>query len=515
AVTITRSNGSDGAVSVTLTPSNGTATAPEDYDHTSIVVNFADEETEKNVNIPIVDDSETEGNETINLALSNPTGGATIGTQDTAVLTIVDNEVILGTEAGEILTGDEQDNYINGFGGDDTLNGSGGDDNLFGGSGNNIYDGDDGNDTVSYANNQTSGVIANLETGNVSRKFETWSEDFKILPLGDSNTSGYSKSSPGGYRINLWRSLDGAGYNLDFVGTAYNGPSDIDRDHEGRGAFTINHLIDNTVTQFQGYNTPSVATYTTIEDTLGTYDPDMVLLMAGTNDIREGDDVDTAIADLEELVDRIVIAAPDTHVLVGSILPNTANATREAKTIEFSSRVESEIVQPQVNAGNYVSFVDIFNAPLIPSDFTSDGTHLTSGGYDKLAEVWEDAIINTVVAEDTLIDVENLIGSDGNDELTGNNVANELTGGAGNDTITGGGGDDLFIYSEGDGTDLITDFELSNDLFGLSGGLTFSKLTIEDAGANTEVKVTLTDEVLAVLPGVVANDITSAHFITV
>lgn len=69
-----------------MTPSNVTATAPDDYQNNAITVDFADGETEKTVNIPIVDDTETEGDETINLALSNPTGGATIGTQDTAVL---------------------------------------------------------------------------------------------------------------------------------------------------------------------------------------------------------------------------------------------------------------------------------------------------------------------------------------------------------------------------------------------------------------------------------------------
>ncbi len=516
AVTVTRSDGSDGEVSVTLISSNGTATAPDDYDHTSIVVNFADGETEKTVNIPIVDDTDTETDETINLALSNPTGGAIIGTQHTAVLTIIDNEnptAIDGTEAGEILTGDKQNNYINGFGGDDTLNGAGGDDSLFGGSGNNIYNGNSGNDTVSYANNQTSGVIANLNTGNVSRKFETWSEDFKILPLGDSNTRGFpSGSSIGGYRNELWRSLNGAGYNLDFVGTASSGASDIDKNHEGRGAFTINHLIDNTVTQFQGFNSPSVAKYTTIENTLGTYNPNMVLVLAGTNDILQGDDADTAIADLEELVERMVTAAPDTHVLVASVIPNTSNSTRKAITSEFSGRIESEIVQPKANAGQNVSFVDIFNSPLISSDFTSDGIHLKSSGYDKLAEVWEDAILNTVVAEDTLINVENLIGSDGNDELTGNNGANELTGGAGDDTLTGGAGDDLFVYSKGDGTDVVTDFGFGNDLFGLSGGLTFNELTIQNAGANTIIRVTSTNEVLAVVEGAIANDITSADF---
>ncbi|BAZ10924.1 hypothetical protein NIES4071_27480 [Calothrix sp. NIES-4071] len=92
AVTITRAGGSDGEVSATLTPSNGTATAPTDYNSNPITVTFADGETSKIVTIPIVDDTLFESNETINLALSNPTNGATIGTQNTATLTIFNND---------------------------------------------------------------------------------------------------------------------------------------------------------------------------------------------------------------------------------------------------------------------------------------------------------------------------------------------------------------------------------------------------------------------------------------
>ncbi|MFM8007128.1 MAG: hypothetical protein ACKO86_19800, partial [Dolichospermum sp.] len=47
--------------------------------------------TSKTVTIPIVNDSQFETDETINLSLSNPQGGATLGTQTTAVLTILES----------------------------------------------------------------------------------------------------------------------------------------------------------------------------------------------------------------------------------------------------------------------------------------------------------------------------------------------------------------------------------------------------------------------------------------
>jgi uncharacterized protein YkwD len=93
-ITVTRSGGSDGAVSANYSTFNGTATAGLDYVPASGIINFADGETRKTVTISIRDDNVVEGNETVNLRLSNPRGGADLGTQNTANLTIVDAEPI-------------------------------------------------------------------------------------------------------------------------------------------------------------------------------------------------------------------------------------------------------------------------------------------------------------------------------------------------------------------------------------------------------------------------------------
>jgi glucose/arabinose dehydrogenase len=92
-ITVTRTNGSTGAVSVNYATSNGTATAGSDYTSASGTLNFANGETTKTFSIAILNDTLIEGNETINLTLSNPTGGATLGSPNTAVLTIQDDDV--------------------------------------------------------------------------------------------------------------------------------------------------------------------------------------------------------------------------------------------------------------------------------------------------------------------------------------------------------------------------------------------------------------------------------------
>src|SRR5262249_40141509 len=92
-ITVTRTSGSDGAVTVNYATSNGTATAGSDYTTSGGTLTFAARETSKTFTIPILHDAVVEGSEAVNLVLSSPTGGATLGNQNTAVLSIVDDDV--------------------------------------------------------------------------------------------------------------------------------------------------------------------------------------------------------------------------------------------------------------------------------------------------------------------------------------------------------------------------------------------------------------------------------------
>jgi hypothetical protein len=95
-ITVTRVGGSSGAVSVTAaTVGGGTATAGADYTVTSVSLNWPDgDASSKTLVVPIIDDALVEPSETINLALSVPTGGAALGAQATAILTIIDNDAL-------------------------------------------------------------------------------------------------------------------------------------------------------------------------------------------------------------------------------------------------------------------------------------------------------------------------------------------------------------------------------------------------------------------------------------
>jgi uncharacterized delta-60 repeat protein len=91
--TFTRAAGIDGAVSVDYATVAGTATANVDYTSRSGTLTWANgDSTSKNVAVPIIDDAIDEPNETFAMTLSNPTGGATLGTASASML-IVDNDV--------------------------------------------------------------------------------------------------------------------------------------------------------------------------------------------------------------------------------------------------------------------------------------------------------------------------------------------------------------------------------------------------------------------------------------
>lgn len=91
-ITLTRTGGSSGAVSVLMIASNGTAVSGADYMPSSIVVNWADgDSAPKQVVIPLVNDGVIEVDETVNLTLTQPTGQSALGLA-AAVLTIGDDE---------------------------------------------------------------------------------------------------------------------------------------------------------------------------------------------------------------------------------------------------------------------------------------------------------------------------------------------------------------------------------------------------------------------------------------
>jgi Ca2+-binding RTX toxin-like protein len=129
--------------------------------------------------------------------------------------------------------------------------------------------------------------------------------------------------------------------------------------------------------------------------------------------------------------------------------------------------------------------------------------------------------------------IENAVAGDGNDQLTGNAEANEiygmrgndmiwgdagddiLAGGLGNDMLWGEAGNDLFLFSIGDGADVIGDFIAgvgTDDVIALYGfGYTdFGDLTLGDTGGNAVIDLGGDDQIT--LAGLSSTDLMADDF---
>jgi uncharacterized delta-60 repeat protein len=91
-ITVLRTGATNSSVSVNFSTSDGTAVAGQDYVSQIGTLNFAPGDTTKTFSITILDDATVEADETVNLLLSNPTGGAVLSSPSTATLTIVNDD---------------------------------------------------------------------------------------------------------------------------------------------------------------------------------------------------------------------------------------------------------------------------------------------------------------------------------------------------------------------------------------------------------------------------------------
>ncbi len=189
----------------------------------------------------------------------------------------------------------------------------------------------------------------------------------KVMPLGDSITDGIFV--PGAYRNKLWKNITSNGLTVDFVGSMTNGSSELgDKNHEGHSGWRIDEISNK------------------INSWMDTYKPDIVLLHIGTNDISQKYDLNNAPNRLSDLIDKICAKLPTGGKLyVATIIPISYADPRS-----YNSQL-SGIVQNKSSQGKPVYLVDMYSA-LTLSDLATDGVHPNANGYNKMGDVWFNAI---------------------------------------------------------------------------------------------------------------------------
>lgn len=91
-ITVSRSGDLTSAASIDYSTSNGSASDRTDYTPAVSTLFFAAGDSSGTFSVLITDDAYVDGNETVNIALSNPSAGTVLGNQNSAVLTILDND---------------------------------------------------------------------------------------------------------------------------------------------------------------------------------------------------------------------------------------------------------------------------------------------------------------------------------------------------------------------------------------------------------------------------------------
>ena len=93
-VTVVRTGGSAGTLTVDFATADGTAIAGQDYTATSGTLTFSGGETSKTFQIPITEDAPTEPNETFTVSLRNPSNFDSLGIPNTLSVTILDRTIL-------------------------------------------------------------------------------------------------------------------------------------------------------------------------------------------------------------------------------------------------------------------------------------------------------------------------------------------------------------------------------------------------------------------------------------
>ncbi len=230
-------------------------------------------------------------------------------------------------------------------------------------------------------------LIANLTImGSAGRAMDLGN----VMPLGDSITNGFGDPAGGGYRDPLFTNLTNAGHTFQFVGERSTLPTTLltnngQARHNGGPGYVIE----------KGLNGPSEAP-SGIRDNIASYlnsgNPDIILLMIGTNDMRLNYELATAPDRLSALLTDIATLQPNAHTIVANLIP-----IRDASEQPLFDRVAAYnaaipgVVAAQQSLGRKVSFLDMHSFLTAPDDLF-DRLHPNAIGYDKMAAAWEEAI---------------------------------------------------------------------------------------------------------------------------
>jgi lysophospholipase L1-like esterase len=204
------------------------------------------------------------------------------------------------------------------------------------------------------------------------RPWQPTRHPIRIVAVGDSLTVGFAPGEgvtpqTAGWRKRFVERLTAAGVDVEMVGPLANGELAENRHHAVSG-ITIYGLTEMLAAR-----------------PLAQPGPDLVLVMAGTNDAATPGGFRGAPARLGRLLDDLAVQAPSATILVSTLLPTQPTSIQDGIAALNAELPRVVAQRPQVR------LVDVGSR--VPVEHLPDGIHPDAWGYQQMGDGWADAAL--------------------------------------------------------------------------------------------------------------------------
>ncbi len=459
-MTITTTNPTDGYAHV---DDFGSDTIIESNNTDQDILNFGGMNVGITIDLSNTTSQQTVVPDELNITLSGPDG----------------IRYVIGTNYADTITGNSRDNIIYGYLGDDTIHGGDGNDILLGGDGNDTLYGDAGDDQLYGDGADWSGVP---ETGNDTLSGGAGSDAYIYMY---STSSGYSSTTDFGSDTIV--EADNA--DSDVIGFS-NFPTGVDVDLSSTDLQVVTpDVLSLTLSSSTGIEIVDGTNYSdTIignsrDNQLWGYAGDDALYGGDGNDYILGGDGndyldggagnDTIIGDgndwtgLSETGNDMLIGGSGDDYLAGSVGNDTYVFAYSGNNLGTDTVAEDPNLD--TDTLDFSAF-----APGIAVNLGSTSTQTIASGILSLS-------LSSAAG------IENVIGGEGNDSITGNSRDNTLLGHGGDDTLIAGSANNTLIGGDGDDEFLINQSSSNGEESILGGGGNNSLIASLVSGASVAV----------------------------
>ncbi|SDH91685.1 Repeat domain-containing protein [Sinosporangium album] len=235
----------------------------------------------------------------------------------------------------------------------------------------------------------TDGVIGAWLHNWLSTGSDTVAQTIRAMALGSSTTYGEGSSHGNGYRAVADKGFsDLANRNAEQAGgsggppAAVMGADDTSPRVDWVGSLLVGRMADRETEGWRGFRINEIAGKAKCAVT--TYQPNLITLLAGGNDVIQNYQMDGAIGRLEALIEQVSADAPGVTVLVAGIQP-LRNPDEDARGKAFTAQIPA-MVNRLVARGLRVEYADTTGMGL--SDLGPDPIHPNDQGYEKIGNAF-------------------------------------------------------------------------------------------------------------------------------